>query len=386
MEAIVCDISAFHYWRVPPIVRLLAAGPIDDPLLQSLISDKDLVGFRRACSSLPLAREFCSEGARWRNAGTGSRAIREVSDVLAVGMEAPVDVLVTRHEQSRRATLVRPRFWRSGVPESCVTRISDGVGVVGPAQALLQIASRASPVQTVLLATELCGTFSVYDAPECVREVLQTLIEGQRLPRLDGWWPCLDEKGQLTNLWTRRPLVSKQGLIRAGESASGRRGRTRLLRAAELAVPGAASPFEAQAGVILGFSRRLGGEGHAGFVHNRRIVLSREARALARRASCYCDLYWDEGLDLECQSKLSHATGEGYLPDADRAAALELMGVTVLPATYAQLTTEERVEALSKLVAEKRRIAWRPKTEREREAGRRLRGEVLRSWDTLLDV
>ena len=102
--------------------------------------------------------------------------------------------------------------------------------------------------------------------------------------------------------------------------------------------------------------------------------------------TCYCDLYWDEGLDLECQSKLSHATGEGYLSDADRAAALELMGVTVLPATYAQLTTEERVEALSKLVAEKRGIAWRPKTEREREAGRRLRGEVLRSWDTLLDV
>lgn len=151
-------------------------------------------------------------------------------------------------------------------------------------------------------------------------------------------------------------------------------------------VPGAASPFEAQAGVILGFSRRLGGEGHAGFAHNRRIVLSREARALAQRASCYCDLYWDEGLDLECQSKLSHATGEGYLSDANRAAALELMGVTVLPATYAQLTTEERVEALSKLVAEKRGIAWRPKTEREREAGRRLRGEVLRSWDTLLDV
>ena len=39
MEAIVCDISAFRYWRVPPIVRLLAAGPIDDSLLQDLIGD-----------------------------------------------------------------------------------------------------------------------------------------------------------------------------------------------------------------------------------------------------------------------------------------------------------------------------------------------------------
>ncbi len=151
-------------------------------------------------------------------------------------------------------------------------------------------------------------------------------------------------------------------------------------------VPGAASPFEAQTGVILGFSRQRGGEGHTGFSHNRRIALSREARALARRASCYCDLYWDEGLDLECQSKLAHASGSGYLSDADRATALELMGISVLPVTYAQLTTEERVVALSRAVAEKRGVAWQPPTARERELGSGLRSEVLRDWSTLLDV
>lgn len=59
---------------------------------------------------------------------------------------------------------------------------------------------------------------------------------------------------------------------------------------------------------------------------------------------------------------------------------------SVLPVTYAQLTTEERVVALSRAVADKRGVAWRPPTERERELGRRMRSEVLCDWSTLPDV
>lgn len=202
MDAIVSDISAFRYWRIPPLVRLLVSAPEDDALLQSIVSEEELTRLRQGCA---------------------------------------------------------------------------------------QLASRASIVRTVLLATELCGSFSVYEAPACVREVLQTLVNEKRLPKLDGWSPCLDSEGQITNLWTRRPLVSRDGLLKVAEEASCRNGRARLKEAADLMVPGAASPFEAQTGVILGFSRQRGGEGHTGFSHNRRIALSREARALARRASCYCD-------------------------------------------------------------------------------------------------
>lgn len=82
---------------------------------------------------------------------------------------------------------------------------------------------------------------------------------------------------------------------------------TRLVNA------GAASPFEAKAGVILGFSCRRGGEEQGGFVHNQRIALTSEARALARRFSCYCDPYWSEGLDLKCQSRLVHDVGSSFL-------------------------------------------------------------------------
>lgn len=386
MDAIVSDISAFRYWRIPPLVRLLVSAPEDDALLQSIVSEGELTRLRQGCAQLPLVRELSAVSPRWRAAGLQSRAVREGAAVLGVGMGEPVDVLITRREQSRRSTLIRPRLWSSGIPGSGVALIANDLGVVLPEYSLLQLASRASIVRTVLLATELCGSFSVYEAPACVREVLQTLVNEKRLPKLDGWSPCLDSEGQITNLWTRRPLVSRDGLLKVAEEASCRNGRARLKEAADLMVPGAASPFEAQTGVILGFSRQRGGEGHTGFSHNRRIALSREARALARRASCYCDLYWDEGLDLECQSKLAHASGSGYLSDADRATALELMGISVLPVTYAQLTTEERVVALSRAVAEKRGVAWQPPTARERELGSGLRSEVLRDWSTLLDV
>ena len=66
--------------------------------------------------------------------------------------------------------------------------------------------------------------------------------------------------------------------------------------------------------------------------------------------------------------------------------ALELMGIAVLPVTYAQLASEVTLTALSKAVAERRGVSWAPPTPREREAAEALRREVLRGWGTLLAV
>lgn len=35
MDTIICDITAFDYWRIPPIVQLLLAGNETDPVLTS---------------------------------------------------------------------------------------------------------------------------------------------------------------------------------------------------------------------------------------------------------------------------------------------------------------------------------------------------------------
>lgn len=235
----------------------------------------------------------------------------------------------------------------------------------------------------MLLASELCGTFAVFVTPDCVREVLQGLVERRRLPRIDGWSPCLDENGLITDLWSRRPLASPGELLSLAEHAEARNGRARLTEAARLVTPGAASPFEVRTGVLLGFPRSRGGEGHTGFSHNRRVALTPEARRLAGRASCYCDLYWDEGVDVECQSALAHGSAAGYLSDSDRTTALGLMGIAVVPVTYPQITTEARLHALSKAVARQRGMEWRPPTDHQRALAARLRAEVLADWGAL---
>lgn len=383
MDAIICDISALQYWRTPPIVRLLAAAPEDDDLLSSVVSPEQLQRVREGCARLPLARACASSPGRWRRAGEAAHAVRACAGALAPSVGDVVDVLVTRREQSRRATVLRPRLWSAGVPSSELRCVADGVLVVSPAFGLLQLARRAGLVRTVLLASELCGSFAVYETPDCVREVLQELAGKRRLPRIGGWAPCLDADGRVSDLWSRRPLCTPGDLRRIAEESESSGGRARLLEAAGLVVPGAASPLEVQTGVLLGFSRRRGGEGHAGFSHNRRIALTPEARAVAGRASCYCDLYWDEGVDLECQSRLVHDAAASYLSDAGRTAALELMGVRVLPVTYGQLTSGRSLESVSRALAEMRGVPWREPTERQRGAGRRLRQETLVDWRAL---
>lgn len=68
METIICDISAFQYWRIPPVVRLLTEAPPDDPLLLNLVDDEELERLRAGSVGLPLARACWASGARWRAA------------------------------------------------------------------------------------------------------------------------------------------------------------------------------------------------------------------------------------------------------------------------------------------------------------------------------
>ena len=391
MDTTICDTSAFLFWRTPPLARLLAAAPEGHDLLSHLAEPARLAELRAdlaACSPLGVQ---ASAPASWHaHYGPRSRVLLDSAALLAVPFDGLVDVLASAPGERLPTRVARPRVWRDPLAPHEAVSVGLGLRVVSPTLALQQVAARATLARTVMLASELCGSFSVYQPPEPLRAFLQRLADEGLLPSYGGWRAALDNDGRLTGLWTHAPLVTPAALARQAEASGEPRGRARLAEAAGLVRAGAASPFEARTGMLLGLSRRRGGEGYGGFEHNHRIALTADAALLARRRACYCDVYWDgplpdgvAGLDLECQSTSHHFGAKSSVSDADRATALQAMGIEVAQVTFAQIADPVTFEVFSEHLARRLGIPRPEKTEAQLRAQADLRRELFASWEDL---
>jgi hypothetical protein len=380
METIICDTSAFLYWRTPPIVHLLACAPEGDYTLRKLLNVNEIARLREEIVyASPLGQAFL-HGPNRRHLGNTAKTVLEELPLMVAWADAPVNVLVTSSSQQSKSSLIVPRLWPQKMPYGSIVQVCNDISVACPELCLQQLAARLSLPKVIMLATELCGTFSVFEASPPLRSVLQRLWDLGKLPELGGWSPCVSASGRLTDLWNRPALTDPQTLQNFARQSESRRGRAKLEKAANLVVPQAASPLEARTGMLLGLPQSMGGEGLGGFSHNERILLSPNAKTLANRDCCYCDLYWADGLDLECQSIAYHDNRKSYLSDADRSAALETMGIRVLPVSSRQIATRQRLDALASTVAQMRGIELPKKTERQRQKTDLLIREVQEDW------
>lgn len=378
MDTIICRTSAYQFWRTPPIVKLLAAGSEDNPLLPKLVAEAELTAFRSELAArLPLA-QACAIPQRTQ--GQDLRSIREAWPLLAPGLEPPISLLASTKQQRHSCQITRYALWQGDLPIGSTREIAYDLSVTSPAFTLLQLASKSTPAKTALLASELCGSYAVYHAPQPVAAQLQRMIDRGNLPAIGGWCPCLSPDRRLTDLWSRPPLVTLDELEDIIVQSDSRNGKRTLSQAIKLIKPFAASPFETQAGALLGFPTSYGGEGFGDFTFNEKVDLTPEARLLAQRSCCYCDLYWADGLDVECQSASYHDNAQGFISDSDRTAALSLVGINVLPLTYAQLNDARRFDAFCEAVAMALGRPRKQKTEKQLLAARQLRNELFVDW------
>lgn len=383
METIICDITAFNYWRIPPIVQLLLAGDETNPMLLRLFSEEELLSVRQAMAGSSLCAAMLQPGPSTRNLGADAKALRPMLPILAANHSGPLDILVANPAKRHSSSILRTHLSSNDQPPGATTAIDEYVHVTNPPHTLLQLAGRVSLAKTIMLATELCGSFTIFKAPLPIKTALNKIARTRTFPKIGGWQPCLDSAGNLTDLWSRPALATPQKLLSVSCEASPRKGCKRLQVAANLTVSGAASPFEARTGILLGLPRNRGGEGHIGFSFNKKINLTDKARALAQRHHCICDLYWNEGLDVECQSALVHDNVASFLSDSDRTTALKHMGIDVLPITYGQLKSEAQFTAFSETVARIRGKRYRQKTAQQIAAEHSLRAEVFTDWSSL---
>ena len=153
METVISDISAFLFWHTPPILRLLASAPEDDPFLSRLIGRADLLSLRAEMAErIPFCKKSLANGTMWRGAGEAARSIRDASMYLAPSLSFPVDVLVTDRRSQHLSSAIKTRLWTGGVPLGHKVAISDELWATSPAFTLQQLAARATLGRTVLMA------------------------------------------------------------------------------------------------------------------------------------------------------------------------------------------------------------------------------------------
>lgn len=376
---------------MPPLVRLLVLRAEDDATLWRLAAPERLARLRQeivAASPLAGLADARAPNAHFGEAGS---ALLDALPLLAAFARGPVDVLVREPGERRASQLVKPRVWAGALTETDVVHVAPGLAVATPALALQQIAARTTTLRTAMLASELCGCFSVYRGPEPVARLLQELFDEGRLASYGGWRAAADNEGRLTGLWSRPRFYTVERLRHLAEEAGSPRGRARLVEAAAFALENAASPFEVRAGLLLGLSRRRGGEELPPFRLNRRVVLTPAAARVARQRTCYCDIFWDEtadaacaGLAVECQSASHHFGAISSVSDADRATALQLLGIEVVQLTHGVLADPTRFAIFAASLAERLGVRRRRRGNAALTKSQlRLRRELFVDWEQL---
>ena len=210
MSYVLSNISAFRYHRIPPqILALCPPIPDEDCDRQRLLLRQDLL----------------------------------VNHVLGF----PLHTLVYCRNSVTHGTLLERHLWSGQLPSEAIWETDHGVQVTSPLFTLLTVAPCASETQLIMMAYEMCSTFAVFKPSDPMEKALKDAYASHQLPGDFGWKRSTNQKGEVTNLWQRPPLIQIGDLLDYAESNRSLRGGKKLLNAARQVSGVTASPFEVQA-------------------------------------------------------------------------------------------------------------------------------------------
>lgn len=351
MDTILCGISAFLYYRIPPSVPALCANDID--------------------LSTPVGRRTL-----------GSRGC------LLDYLPAPVSLLASERSQCHHARGVRYRLLTASLPTGAVRELDAYHRITSPSLTLFTMALQLSRFHLVMAMYELCGTFSCVRLRPEHRAFLQDRLDAGYTLREGGWSPVLDEHGRLTDLWKRPPLTTIDELVELSDHLKGKQGHKAFERAIAEVRGVVASPFEAQAAMRLCGSHYFGGSEFGPVALNHPLVLDAPARlALGQRRVIVDQLYESDGerpsLALECQGRVVHGVDGATDRDVNRLLALQHMGVDVIMLLPEQIRDAARFRHLERLLERKLGMPHRERNEAQARWERELVHDLFIDWADL---
>lgn len=354
MKDLLCDISAFRYWRLPPQVLAL-------------------------CPPLPRPEE---DRQRYD-------LVRNPTAKVALGF--PLYTLVRTRNKRTCPAGMRQRLFLGELPRESVLETEHGFLITSPLLTAFIMLRHLTDLQLLLVLAEMCGLFAVCALPAALEAELSRAIDSGAIPTTSGWTRCPSEDGVASDLWRRDALVLSGDLDRFCSDVYGMRYGKRFMAVSRFVPLGAASPFEVEAYLLFALPRTLGGEGFCGIELNVEVRLGASARAIVGKSRVFIDLLLSSPdgarqVAIECQGKASHGRAGDGLRDADRMTALQAMGYDVLLLTHGQISDEGRFRAIVKAVCRMLDVEYRDKSLDEQRAETLLRSELFVDWSKLGEI
>ena len=262
-----------------------------------------------------------------------------------------------------------------------------GVEVATPLFTLLTMASSVSEYRLAMMMYELCGTFAVFQPTSAIEALLDRAYAERLLEPSFGWRRMVGADGRKTSLWERSPLIEVGELQTYAETVAGMKGAKGFATAAASITGVAASPFEAQASMIMGMSRRRGGWGFA-LENNVEMAMTRSARLISGAGRRVADIVvtspdGDRSVILECQGRAFHGSTEARIMDSDRTTALQSMGHQVIQVSHAQIRDRKKCAVLVGLIERMLGMKHREKTKPQQERELQMRREIFIPWESM---
>lgn len=373
---IICDISAYQYWRCPPV------------LLETEIP------LEQACAPIPDGGAGM-DPALFRLRANAREADRLIASRLLTdlkGLTTPVHVMVGAKQSRYGNPLVTVHRAWPDLDANDIVSLGGGLAVLTPEATLAHLARRLSHVDLLILAFECAGIHCVHRDTPLTRLLLDELIShglltkelqdarpdrirafldanGNRAPMISRsgsplpWELSFDRFGRPTDLWKRPPLIQVDRFKDYASSQAGRAGSKTLREVAFLTHGGSASPLETRGLLTLCLDGWKGGEGWEWPSINRRVDMDHEAQLVSKLSYCVCDALWaDADNVLEFNGEAYHADRMGFKETSGRTAALEHLGYTVQEITYEQLADLEQYDIVIGTLAEKFGLSLQKRT------------------------
>lgn len=300
MRTIISHTSALEFWR-------------------SAVSDTGSARERCRISELPTAAPFAQDMSSHPLVRSG---------ILSM----PVHVLALESRKNSAAlTIHRTR----PLPEESLRAIilpglREPLFVTRPELTLVQMASLLSFSRAVHLGYEFCGTF----APD---------------------------ESQPYGVRKRNPLTSSEKIASYLDRAEGIRGVKATRAILPHILDRSASPRESTLAELLTLPYVRGGSKIEHPEMNGVVPIPSQNDWATHHSSFRCDLLWrDKGIAIEYDSTLCHTGSERIANDASRRNILESLGLTVMTATWRQVTNYQEYNRFVRILSSHLGVRVRP--------------------------